>query len=202
MKKQDYDKVLNITTTGEQVGFNKVTYYHRYEATPYEGLELLCQQYEMTSKDHVVDFGCGKGRLNFYLHYHYGATVTGVEMNDDYYCDAIENKKRYAKKVAKGTDNIHFYHGYAEDYVIQPSDNKFYFFNPFSINIFRKITANILCSVEEVARDVELIFYYPSEEYIFYLENSTPFEYKQEIILPGLYKNNDSERFVVYRLTY
>jgi SAM-dependent methyltransferase len=202
MKEQDYDKLLNIKTTGEQVGFNKSTHYHRYEATPYEGLEQLCKRYKITSDDHIVDFGCGKGRLNFYLHYHYGASVSGVEMNEEYYRAALENKKNYAKKAPKGIENIQFYHCYAQDYAIQPCDNKFYFFNPFSIQIFRKIVDTILRSVEEVAREVELVLYYPSDEYIFYLENSTPFEWKEEIVLPALYKHNDNERFLVYRLAY
>jgi SAM-dependent methyltransferase len=199
MKEQDYDKLLNIKTTGEQVGFNKSDHYHRYEATPYEGLEQLCKQYELTSNDHIVDFGCGKGRLNFYIHYHFGATVSGVEMNEQYYQDALENKKRYAKKVSKGIEKIHFYHCYAEQYEIKPFDNKFYFFNPFSIQIFRKIVDNLLRSVEEQSREVELILYYPSHEYIFYLENSTLFEWKEEILLANVSKRNDSERFLVYR---
>ena len=46
----------------------------------------------------MVDFGCGKGRLNFYIHYFFHATVVGIEMNEIFYQEAIENLNRYLEK--------------------------------------------------------------------------------------------------------
>nr|WP_280518606.1 methyltransferase [Lederbergia wuyishanensis] len=182
------------------MGFNSSFHYHRYEPTPYSGLEILFNQYELKNSDRIVDFGCGKGRLLFYIHHLYKSFVTGIEMNEDLYQEAVENKKRYIKKHPFGKDKIDFQCCLAEEYVIHPQDNRFYFFNPFTIQIFMKVVNNILLSVEESAREVELILYYSSENYIYYLENDTSFELKNEIIIPDLYRHNSKEKFLIYTL--
>lgn len=201
MRETNYDELLNIETEGTQRGFNKSFHYHRYEPTPYSALEKLFAEYELISSDHIVDFGCGKGRLNFFIHYLFHSSVTGVEMNEKLYEDALENKANYLIK-AKNKGEIQFQCCLAENYEISPLDNRFYFFNPFTIPIFWKIINNILVSVEEFKREVDVILYYPSEDYIYYLENHTLFELIKEIQLPGLYENNANERFLIYRLAY
>jgi SAM-dependent methyltransferase len=201
MKEPNYDELLNIETEGNQRGYNKSFHYHRYEPTPYFGLEKLFAEYELTSSDHIVDFGCGKGRLNFFIHYLFHASVTGVEMDEKLYEEAMENKGNYLIK-AKNKGEIQFQCCLAEKYEITPLDNRFYFFNPFTIPIFWKIINNILVSVEKFKREVDVILYYPSEDYIYYLENHTLFELIKEIQLPGLYENNGNERFLIYRLAY
>jgi SAM-dependent methyltransferase len=201
MKESNYDELLNIETEGNQRGFNKSFHYHRYEPTPYQALENLFAEYELTSTDHIVDFGCGKGRLNFLIHYLFHSSVTGVEMNEKLYEEALENKANYLLK-AKNKGKIQFQCCLAEKYEISPLDNRFYFFNPFTIPIFWKIINNILVSVEECKREVDVILYYPSEDYIYYLENHTLFELIKEIQLPGLFEYNANERFLIYRLAY
>lgn len=201
MKETNYDELLNIETEGNQRGYNKSFHYHRYEPTPYTALENLFAEYELNSSDHIVDFGCGKGRLNFFIHYLFHSSVTGVEMNEKLYEEAIENKENYLIK-AKNKGEIQFQCCLAEKYEINPLDNTFYFFNPFTIPIFWKIINNILVSVEKFKREVDVILYYPSEDYIYYLENHTSFELIKEIQLPGLYENNSNERFLIYRLAY
>ncbi|MGG3926271.1 methyltransferase [Metabacillus fastidiosus] len=199
MNEQYYDAMLNIKTTGEQKGFNQSIHYHRYEPTPYEALEKLFTQYELKSSDRIVDFGCGKGRLNFFVHHMYNVTAVGIEMNETFYKEAIENRDRYVRRRKNGKDKIHFHCCLAEEYEINPSDNRFYLFNPFSIQIFRGIINNILLSVEQTKRDIEIILYYSSDDYMFFLENETAFELKEEIKLP---ENNRYERFLIYRLAY
>ncbi|MBU8879646.1 SAM-dependent methyltransferase [Bacillus sp. FJAT-29790] len=202
MKEQYYDELLNIKTSGDQKGFNKSMHYHRYEPTPYSSLEQLFNKYELKSSDRIVDFGCGKGRLNFYINYLFNATVIGVEMNEIFYREAIENRSNYLKKTKKRIDKIQFHCCLAEEYQINPLDNRFYFFNPFSLQIFIKIINNILLSVEKLKREIELVLYYGSEDYIYFLENHTSFELKEEVKLPGLYEHNHFERFLIYRLAY
>ncbi|MGE7884298.1 SAM-dependent methyltransferase [Bacillus sp. NPDC094077] len=200
MNEQYYDAVLNIKTVGEQKGFNKSMHYHRYEPTPYSGLDELLNQYEIKSSDRVVDFGCGKGRLNFYMHHKCGASAVGIEMNEEFYKEAMENLERYAKKVRNSKDKIQFQCCLAQEYEIDLRDNRFYFFNPFSVQVFMNVVNNILRSVEEAEREVDIILYYPSEDYIFFLENQTAFELKREVRLPGAYEKNGNERFLVYTL--
>jgi SAM-dependent methyltransferase len=194
-----YDGMLNIKTTGEQKGFTQSVHYHRYEPTPYSALKHLFEQYELKRSDQLVDFGCGKGRLNFYIHHLFNASVTGIEMNQSFYHEAMENRTHYLKKHKKSFEKIHFQCGLAEEYEIDPADNRFYFFNPFSIQIFIRVINNILVSLEKHQREIELILYYPSEDYIYFLENQTPFELREEIILPVLSRYNLNERFLIYK---
>lgn len=200
MNEQDFDELLKIKTGEDVKRFNKSFHYHPYEPTPYSALEILFDQYECKSSDRIVDFGCGKGRLNFYIHHLFDATVVGIEMNEDFYQKAVENRISYRQKKSDRGDNILFQCCLAEEYRIDLADNRFYFFNPFSIQIFRKVINNILLSAEKSQREIELILYYPSEDYIYFLEKDTSFELKQEVILPGLYKKNSNERFLIYRL--
>jgi SAM-dependent methyltransferase len=202
MKEMNYDELLNIETEGNQRGYNKSFHYHRYEPTPYSALEKLFAEYELTSSDHIVDFGCGKGRLNFFIHHLFQSSVTGVEMNEKLFEEALENKANYLIKAKENKGKIQFHCCLAEKYEIHPLDNTFYFFNPFTIPIFWKIINNILVSVEKFKREVDVILYYPSEDYIYYLENHTSFELIKEVQLPGLYENNGNERFLIYRLVY
>ncbi|MEH7011001.1 methyltransferase [Neobacillus niacini] len=202
MKEQYYDELLNISTGGDQKGYTKSFHYHRYEPTPYSALEKLFAQYELTSNDHIVDFGCGKGRLNFFIHYLFHASVVGIEMNETLFQEAVENQTSYLKKFKNAKDKIQFHCCLAEKYEIKPLDNRFYFFNPFTIPIFWKIINNILVSVEKFKREVDVILYYPSEDYIYFLENNTLFELKKEVHLPGLYEHNQNERFLIYHLAY
>ncbi|MFE8701358.1 methyltransferase [Cytobacillus sp. FJAT-54145] len=199
MREQYYDKLLNIQTTGEQAGFNDSLHYHRYEVTPYSALEQLFNNYQLKKSDHLVDFGCGKGRLNFFLHHRFQATVTGIEMNEIFFEKAIKNRSEYLKIHKDIASKINFFCCLAQDYKVDNLDNRFYFFNPFSIPIFMSVVKNILISMENSPREVDLILYYPSEDYIYFLEYQTPFELFEEI---SLNKRDQNERFLIYRSKY
>ena len=88
----------------------------------------------------------------------------------------------------------------AEGYDVEPDDNRFYLFNPFSVQIFQKVISNILLSVEQHPRSIDVILYYPTPEYIQFLEGNTAFELLKEVRVPELYDQNNNERFVIFRL--
>ncbi|WP_026695154.1 class I SAM-dependent methyltransferase [Peribacillus kribbensis] len=202
MKEHYFDKLLNIKTEGDQRGFNSSLHYHRYEPTPYGALAELFHSYEVKSTDSFVDFGCGKGRLNFYVHHFFQASATGIEMNEEFYREAVKNRDSYFKKKSRYRERLQFLCCLAEEYEIQPADNRFYLFNPFSVQVFMKVVQNILKSVEEFQRNVELILYYPADDYVFYLEESTSFTLKKEVRLEGVYEHNPYEKFMIYQLSY
>ena len=193
-----YEKLLNIKTTGEQQGFYESHHYNRYEATSYLALESLFKEYTLNSSDNIIDFGCGKGRLAFYINYYYNSSVTGIEMNNNYYSICENNKKNYFKPFSKPKDKIKFLNIFAEEYNVLPTDNKFYFFNPFSLQLFIKVLNNILISVENYPRSIDLILYYPSDEYIDYLDNYTGLTLTQEIPVHNLYLVDKRQKFVIY----
>lgn len=200
MIEQLNDEELNIKTSGDQKGFNRSFHYYRYEPSPYFALKQLFRHNELDSQARIVDFGCGKGRLSFVAHYLFNATVVGVEMNELFYKEAVENRLAYGKKSSKRIENIHFQCCLAEEYEVAAEDNRFYFFNPFSVQIFMKVINNILLSLEKSERNIELLLYYPSEDYIYFLENHSSFELKKEILLPNLTQHNPNERFLIYQI--
>ena len=200
MEYSHYERLFNIKTTGEQQGFYESHHYNRYEATSYFALETLFKEYTLSSNDCIVDFGCGKGRLSFYINYYYNCKITGIEMNNNYFDICINNKKNYLN-YNKEKNKIEFLNIFAEEYKISSTDNKFYFFNPFSVQLFMKVINNILISLEKSPRDIDLILYYPSDEYIYYLENYTGFLLYKEIELPNLSINDKRQKFSIYRLT-
>ncbi|MBP2079545.1 SAM-dependent methyltransferase [Oceanobacillus polygoni] len=195
-----FDKLLHVRTGPEKkLSFPDSIQYNPYEPTPYHALETLFKHYVVSEQDQFVDYGCGKGRLNFYIHHFYRSSVKGIEMDENFYQDSIVNLRNYLQHTNSGKDTIEFICCLAEEYVIDPHDNRFYFFNPFSVQIFQKVINRILRSIEESNREVELILYYAHEDYVYFLEDKTIFELEQEIRLPGLYETNPYERFLVYR---
>ena len=60
------------------------------------------------------------------------------------------------------------------------------------------VVNNILLSVENTGREVDIILYYPSEDYIFFLENQTAFELKKEVRLPVLMRRMGMRGFSLY----
>lgn len=72
-------------------------------------------------------------------------------------------------------------------------------FNPFSLEILRKTVARIIDSYYEHPREIQLFFYYPSDEYISYLMTVDEFSFLDEISCQDLFEGNDPrERMVVF----
>ena len=65
-------------------------------------------------------------------------------MNNNYFDICINNKKNYLKNYNKEKNKIEFLNIFAEEYKISSTDNKFYFFNPFSVQLFMKVINNML----------------------------------------------------------
>ncbi len=202
MTEEDYERLLNIETKKEQKNFHESFHYNRYEATPYSALELLFNEYKVNKSDSIVDYGCGKGRLLFYINHFFSVNVTGIEMDKTFYNNCLSNTGSYLVKHKNSIDQISFVNDFAQNYKIHEKDNKFYFFNPFSIQIFMKIVDNILESIEKNNRAVEIILYYPSDDYIYYLESYTNFELCGDVKINKLYDKNPRERFLIYKLDY
>lgn len=199
MSEQAYDQLLEIATTGNQQGFNDSLHHNRYEPTPYDLLDKLFERYSLSLEDCIVDVGCGKGRLNFYVHHLFGVKSAGIEMNPTFYTEALENKKRYVKRHKDAKSHINFYNCLAQKYPLAAHDTVFYFFNPFSVAIFIAFVNKILQSVEEAPRTVEVILFFASQDYSDYLETNAVFQLIEEIQLPNFHKD-PRERFLIYRL--
>lgn len=190
-----WDKLLQIKTTGRDDS-NSDQYRYPYEPTPYSVLERLANSGFIRKKDVVLDYGCGKGRVDFFLSYQTKAGTIGIEYDERIYQSALENQK-----TAVSSAKTEFVPVRAEEYKVPERVNRFYFFNPFSVELLRKVMARILESYYEKPREAFLFFYYPSEEYIAYLMTVDELEFYDEIACGDLFGGNDSrERIVVFLL--
>ncbi|MER1988482.1 MAG: class I SAM-dependent methyltransferase [Solibacillus isronensis] len=198
MNEQQYDHMLNIQTTGYQYGFPKLAKYHRYEPTPYSGLEQLFECYELPANARFLDIGCGKGRVPIYIYHRFHIPVIGIEMDQKFFTEAVHNAEQYLKKVKKKQAPIQFLNIIAETYEITKYDNVFFFFNPFSIHVFREFMKHVMDSIMLYPRMVDIILYYPSPEYMDFLQQEQLLHCYLDIKLR--HEKNENERIVVFRI--
>lgn len=191
-----YDESFGINTRGLR-SWGRGSLYNRTESTPYLALNSFSEEYKMNSNDNLVDFGCGKGRVAIYIHDKYKIPVTGIELNELTYKDALENVSSYVDVQGNSKVEVKIEKEYAEKYEIKKDENKFFFFNPFDVSIFEKVVHNIVKSAKEHHKEVEIILYYPISEYRNFLNKETPFELKNEIKAKG--SIGFTEKFLIYK---
>lgn len=199
MSEKNYDRLFYIKTTGIREWKDNTIHYNRCEATPYKALDKLFKVYKFKKTDRVVDFGCGRGRVAFYIHNRFHVPVTGIEMNDKTYKEAINNKVSYRQRAKHISAPIRFEYGLAEHYEVKLRDNRFYFFNPFSVQIFKKVVNNILCSVNNEKRPVDIILYHPMPKYKQFLKKDTPFKLLNKVRVSEEKTSDRNEKFLIYR---
>ena len=200
MKKNEnentWDKLLKIKTTGRDDS-NSDQFRYPYEPTPYVVLERLANSGLIRKKDVVLDYGCGKGRVDFYLSYQTKAHTIGIEYDERIYQGAIENQNTAVSKMR--TDYVL---ARAEEYEVPAEVNRFYFFNPFSVELLRKVMARIMESYYMNPREMLFFFYYPSEEYISYLMTTDELQFYDEIDCMDLFDGNDlRERIIIFSVS-
>lgn len=192
---QQWDKLLKIKTSGRD-DTKSDCFRYPYEPTPYSVLERLANSGFIRKKDMVLDYGCGKGRVDFFLAYQTGAHCVGVEYDERIFAVAEENKK-----TAVSGAKTEFVLSNAETYPVPEKVNRCFFFNPFSVEILQKALARILESYYEKPRELLLFFYFPSKEYISYLMTVAELNFFDEIDCSDLFEeNSDREKILIFQL--
>lgn len=190
-----WEKLLQIKTTGRDDS-NADQYHYPYEPTPYGVLERVANSGFITKKDAVLDYGCGKGRVGFFLSYQTKAHTIGIEYDERIYQSALENQK-----TAVSGARTEFVLTRAEEYSVPAQVNRCYFFNPFSVELLQKVMARILESYHQNPREMLLFFYYPSEEYINYLLAMEELKFYSGIGCADLYEGSDlREQVLIFKI--
>lgn len=190
-----WDQSLRIKTAGRDDSHSD-RYHYPYEPTPYCVLERLADSGLIGRKDVVLDYGCGKGRVDFFLSHQTGAKTVGIEYDEQIFQDALENRS-----TALSGANTEFLLAKAEEYAVPAEVSRYYFFNPFSVELLRKVMARILDSYYENPREAFLFFYYPSDEYISYLMTVDELMFYDEIDCGDLFAGNDRrERIMIFSM--
>ena len=191
----NWDKLLKIKTTGRD-DTKADQYRYPYEPTPYCVLERLANSGYIQKNSKLLDYGCGKGRVSFFLSYQTRCKSVGIEYDERIYKDACSNREN-----AVSGSRTEFFMKKAEEYSLEKQEDRIFFFNPFAIEILRKVIARIVESYYANPRHIMLFFYYPSDEYIAYLMMVEELSFVDEIDCMDLFEgNNVRERIMIFEM--
>ena len=192
-----WDKLLKIKTTGRDDS-HAGQFYYPYEPTPYSVLERLAATGLIGKKNTLIDYGCGKGRVSFFLGHQVRCHCIGIEFDERIFNAAQKNKEN-----AVSGEMVDLICAHAEACEVPTEADRFYFFNPFSVEILKKVIAKIRKSLDENPRKVLLFFYYPSDEYAYFLMEMCSWELTlaDEIDCRDLFEGQDRrEKCLVFRM--
>ncbi len=188
MTEREWDKRLHIHTIGREDEDNP--HYSPYEPTPYSVLQRLADSGHIGRKDHLLDYGCGKGRVAFFMASVIGCRVTGIDHSQKLIDMAKENRKS-----SGFGDRVTLKCCLAEQYEAR-DENVFFFFNPFSGKVFESVLRRL-----EKRGSGKLILYYPSEEYMTWLNLIPEIEHIDTIDCGDLFNGNKGrKRMEIFRL--
>lgn len=191
----ELDRYLKIRTNGRDDSNSNFVNYP-YEATPYKVLQYLANSGYILKRDKIIDYGCGKGRVSFYLAHSTKTKMIGVEYDQRLYNSALENHKS-----AISSNRVSFVLSNANDFEFPTDSTGAYFFNPFSIDVLKNVINNILKSKIENDREIRLFFYYPSKEYVQYLNNNEMIMHIEDIDCKCLFNTDDPREVIkIYKI--
>lgn len=195
MNEDQWDKLLKIKTGGRD-DTHADQYRYPYEPTPYKVLERLASAGYIGKKNTLLDYGCGKGRVDFYMSWQVRCHTIGIE-----YDGRIYEKARINRDNAVCSGKVLFKKENAEIFPVPEQVDRIYFFNPFSAEILRKVMGRIRESYYEAPREILLFFYYPSDEYVSYLMAEPELMFFDEIDCRDLFDgDNPRERVLIFQL--
>lgn len=193
MNEEKWDRLLQIRTSGRDDS-HADQYRYPYEPTPYCVLERLADSGYLRKGNTLLDYGCGKGRVEFFLSWQTRCRSIGIEYDERIYEKAAENQKR-----AAAAGRVTFELANAEQFQVPEEVDRIYFFNPFSLEILQKVISRIIDSYYAAPREILLFFYYPSDEYISFLMTVDELTFSDEIDCGDLFQGNDPrERIIIF----
>ena len=191
---KQYEKLLNIKTTGRDDSKSD-SYRYPYEPTPYCVLERLARSGYVGKKSTLLDYGSGKGRVECFMTYQTGCRAIGIEYDERMYNASIKNKEN----CNRGS-KVEFVLEDATKYAVPVEVDRIFFFNPFSETILENVVSKIKQSYSEKEREIYLMFYFPSDEYMSLLMTCDYLEFEDEIECDDLFEDNpDRERIMIFR---
>lgn len=195
MTENEWDKLLKIQTTGRDDSHSD-TYRYPYEPTSYDVLERLANEGLISKKNTLLDYGCGKGRVSLFMAYQVKCNSIGIEYDERLFDKAVTNKQ----SGISGT-RVQFECIDAKEYQLAPQVDRIFFFNPFSVEILKTVLKRIYESYYDNPRQMQLMFYYPSDEYIACLMQEEELSFYDEINCMDLFGGSDDrERIMIFTI--
>ena len=117
------------------------------------------------------------------------------------YDERIDNRSLSNKADAVSGNKVKFIFADAVGFKIPDNVDRFFFFNPFSVEIFKSVLANIIDSYYENQREMLVMCYYPSDEYLMCLSQEYNVTFVEEIDCSDISDGESRrEKVVVYRV--
>ena len=116
-----WDKLLHIKTMGRDDSQSD-QYRYPYEPTPYSVLQRLANTGFIRKNNMLLDYGCGKGRVDFFLSYQTRCRCLGVEYDERIYEKVMENKKEAVSK-----ERVSFSLANAEEFQLPEQIDRIYY---------------------------------------------------------------------------
>ena len=192
LSEQDWDRKLHIQTCGRDESEADDIHFP-YEPTPYSVMERLARNGYIRKDNHVLDYGCGKGRVCFFLVSECGCRTTGIDFSEKLIRSAEENNARFAHK-----SRVCFQCCPAETYEVADEDI-FFFFNPFKESVLHSVIGQIRKSWYAKPRPIRIFCYYPSDEFVSCMMTEPGLVFEDEIDCRDLFDgDNPRERILIF----
>ena len=193
MTEKEWDRLLKIQTTGRDDS-NADQYRYQYEPTPYPVMARLAGSGLIGKRNLMLENGCGKGRVDFFLAWQRRCKCIGVDYDTRMIRTAMVNRYKAVSGI-----RTEFVLAPAEEYQIPEKVDRIYFFNPFSGQILQKVLARIRDSWYARPRQIFLFVYYPSSAFISTLMAQDFLEFQDEIDCTDLFAGHDDrERIMIF----
>lgn len=131
-----------------------------YTSSPWWTLHWLLPRSLVAPGDVFVDYGCGRGRIVIAAARRYRfAEVVGVDIASEFTATArtlVAREKRLRSPVRIET-------GDATEFSVPDAMTHAYMFNPFKGELFERVIANMLASLDRRPRRLRLIYVQPEE---------------------------------------
>jgi len=136
-----------------------------YMPASYDILEDIFTHLKQNTIHHLLDIGCGKGRVLCVAAYHGVKKLTGIDLSKEFCTDSVRNLEKIKQTlpdveyVVKNTDAFYFDIPDDADYI--------FFFNPFDEIIMSGVIKNIKNSIGINPRKITIIYLNPIHKNLF-----------------------------------
>ena len=161
LRLQDYrvERALGVNTGGKndiQFELSELGDAVGYAATRYRELKITVDYLELNADDVLIDYGCGKGRVVFFVAAQKIRKVIGVELDPV----LMKIAKRNLQNLKIKHSPIQLYEDDAVNVKVGEA-TVFYFYNPFGLKTWERIIGNIKRSLEEFPRRIRIVYKNP-----------------------------------------
>lgn len=195
LKSEYYESLFSVNTIREDQDINNKannTINNDYAPTTYSFLEFYFKKHPFGENDHIIDFGCGKGRVMFMAAYYGCRNITGIEYNTRIFEIAKNNIQKF--KV-NSNSCFEIINNDAKNALIPNTANIFFFFNPFHLKVYIYVFNRIMESIKDNPRKVSLLLYRPQLSTLDYIERLHIFRRKEYFCING---NNEKTLYALY----